>query len=84
MSSVKKTWKILNSVINKEFNTQTYPEYFMKNNKSISDKDIANGLNHFFTNVGPNLATTISLPEKDVYIYDYFGKGLESSVSKSS
>ena len=51
MSSVKKTWKILNSVINKQFNTQTYPEYFMKNNKSISDKDIANEFNNFFINV---------------------------------
>ena len=34
-----------------------------------------------FTNVGPNLAKHISLSDKDVSIYDYSGKGLESSVS---
>ena len=59
----RKLGKLSNSVINKEFNTPTYPEYFMKNCKSISDeKDIANGVNNFFANVDPNIIKNISLP----------------------
>ena len=70
--NVKGTWKILNKVINKKYNKPTYPEYFLKNNKRISKKeDIANGFNHFCTNVGTNLAKNIPLPDKDVSIYDY-------------
>ena len=50
----------------------------MKNNKPISDKkEIGNWFNNFFTNVGPNHAKQISLP--DISIDDYLGKGLESS-----
>ena len=71
-TNVKGTWKILNKVINKKYNKPTYPEYFLKNNTRISKKeDIANGFNHFFTNVGANLAKSIPLPDKDVSIYDY-------------
>ena len=71
-TNVKGTWKILNKVINKKYNKPTYPEYFLKNNTRISKKeDIANGFNHFFTNVGANLAKNIPLPDKDVSIYDY-------------
>ena len=55
-ANVKETWKILNEVINKRKNKPTCPEYFIKNNKRISKKkDIANGFNNFFTNVGPKL-----------------------------
>ena len=71
-TNVKETWKILNNAIKKPYNKPTYPEYFIKNNKRISNKkDIANGFNNFFTNVGPNLAKNISLPENDATIYDY-------------
>ena len=44
------------NIINKCKNKPTCPEYFITKNKRISKKeDIANGLNNFFTNVGPNL-----------------------------
>ena len=45
----------------------TYPEYFLKNNTRID----LYGFNNLFTNVGANLAKNISLPDKDVSIYDY-------------
>ena len=39
----------------------------MSNNKQISEnKDIANGFNNYFTNVGFNLAKNISSPDKEV------------------
>ena len=71
-ANVKETWKILNEVINKRENKPIYPEYFIKSNKRISQKeDIANGFNNFLTNVGPNLAKNIPLPKNDTTIYDY-------------
>ena len=74
-NNVKGIWKILNTVINKQFNPPTYPAYFMGNDKEICDKqDIANGFNNCFTNVGPNLAKQITLHKKDVPVFDYLGK----------
>ena len=71
-ANAKETWKVLNEVINKRKNKRTYPEYFIKSNKRISQKeDIANGFNNFFANVGPNLAKNIPLPKNDTTIYDY-------------
>ena len=53
----------------------------MGNDKEICDKqDIANGLNNFFTNVGPNLAKQITLPKKDVSVFYYLGKELHKSM----
>ena len=52
-ANVKETWKIQKELNNKR---KTYPEYFLKNTKRITQKDyIANEFNKFFTNVGPNL-----------------------------
>ena len=49
----------------------------MNNDKEIHEKkEIANGFNNFFTNVGPNLAKEIKLPKNDVDIFDYLGKKL--------
>ena len=82
-ANVKETRKILNEVINKRKNKLTYSEYFIKNNKRISQKeDIANGFN---TNVGPNLAKNIPLPKNDTAIYDYLEENIEHTnyVSKS-
>ena len=73
-NNVQNTWKILNTIINKQFNTPEYPTYFVSNNKQISEnKAIANGFNNYFTNVGFNLAKNISSPDNDVSICDYLG-----------
>ena len=47
------------------------PEYFTCNNKRIvNKKDIANGFNNFFVNVGPQLAKNIErIDDKDVLDY---------------
>ena len=80
-TNVKETWKILNNAINKSYNKPTYPKCFIKNNKLISNKkNIANGFNNFFTNVGPNLAKNISLPENDATLYDYLERKEEHTM----
>ena len=77
-NNVKGIWKIVNTVINKQFNPPTYPAYFMGNDEEICDKqDIANGFNNFFTNIGPNLAKQITLPKK---VFDYLGKELDKGI----
>ena len=34
-------------------------------------KDIANGFNDFFVNVGPNLAKDINIPNENTHVLDY-------------
>ena len=73
--NVKGIWKNVNTEVNKQFNPLTYPTYFVGNDIEICKKqDIANGFNNFFTNVGPSLAKQITLPKKDVSIFDYLEK----------
>ena len=75
-TNVNCTWKILNTIINKQFNAPEYPTYFVSNSKQISEnKTIANGFNNYFTNVGFNLENNTS-PDKDESIYVYLGKGV--------
>ena len=57
-----------------------HSETFIHNNTSISDKKgIANGFNHFFTNIGPNLAKKI-VPPKEGNIYNYLNNCNSSSM----
>ena len=63
-SDIKKTWNILNQCIKRGAMSAKYPDYFKAEDKLItSPRDIANGFNHFFANVGPNLAKRI--PQSD-------------------
>ena len=46
-NNVKGTWRILNTIISKQFNAPEHPTYFVSNNKQISEnKAIANGFNN--------------------------------------
>ena len=53
--------------------TEQHTQNIYKKNKSKSQnrRILQMDLIFFFTNVGPNLANNISLPEKDASIYDY-------------
>ena len=54
-------------------NSSDIPEEFVCNgNKVINSKDIANGFNDFFVNIGPKLANKIEKPN-NACIYDYMG-----------
>jgi hypothetical protein len=61
--NIKKTWNIINSLIKpKRENNVEFDEL----RKVRSLKDVANGFNNFFTDIGPNLARKISPSPKDV------------------
>ena len=69
-NNVKGTWKVLNKIIRKKNTSSKFPESFKDKNNVISDKkQIANGFNRFFTNVGPDLASSIPIQSKNVHDY---------------
>ena len=77
--NMKKTWQILNNCINKNKQVSSLPKCFKANNKELSEnKDIANGFNNFFANVGPNLAKTIPACEGKSF-YDYMSNNVQTS-----
>lgn len=57
--NMRKTWGIIKQVINKK-RSSSYPDYFTINSKNISDKkQIAQGFNKFFVNIGHELSKSI-------------------------
>ena len=57
---IKKTWQTINDIMHRKINSSSNPEYFEQNGIKIYDKrDIANGFNQYFTNIGPKLAEDI-------------------------
>ena len=73
VNSMKETWKILNSLINKTKGRKNYPTHFLDNNTKDTDYNtIANKFYSYFSNIGSNLAKNI--PKVDVN-YKTFLKG---------
>ena len=53
----KKTWSIINDVLNKTKNKKDFPDFFKINEENVTDEvTIANEFNLFFTGIGPKLA----------------------------
>ncbi len=49
---MRKTWQTINEVLNKTRKKKTFPEYFKKENKHITDKlEIANHFNSFLNSL---------------------------------
>ena len=70
-NNIKGTWRILNQAIKGVSTPKNIPDVFVDNNTEIKDKkEIANGFNNFFVNVGPNLAKEIQTPS-NVKMSDY-------------
>jgi len=64
-SDMKKTWDNINMVINNKKKDQSYPSTFTHLGREYrTPTEIANGFNHYFTNVGPNLAEQIPQTDK--------------------
>ena len=60
----------MNDIIRKPASSSNLPDKFNVNGNIISvKKQIANGFNDFFTNVGPNLAKNIPKQNKDIHDY---------------
>ena len=71
---IKKTWKILNEVINKRCKSNSFSKNFIEDGKEITNKqEIADGFNNYFVNIGPELARNI-VPPEHMDIYHFFLK----------
>ena len=57
---IKSSWRILKNVINKDVNSFTY-----RGSKITNDDQITNIFNDYFVNVGPSLAKSIGIINKD-------------------
>ena len=54
---MKGTWAILNTIIKKGHQAPSYPQEFVDNGSVVKiSMDIGNGFNHFFVDIGQNLA----------------------------
>jgi len=75
----KRTWQIVNSLLNKS-KRNNYPDSFHSEDgiTYTTEKDIANGFNNFFTNIGSNLAGKI--PNTDAHFNDYLGQNNLQSI----
>ena len=72
-NNLSKTWSAINNLLNRNNTKSSLPDYIIDNNNTITDPlDIANRLNDFFTNVGPNLANEIIYDGQKKYS-DYIG-----------
>ena len=60
-SSIKGTWQAIKDILNKNRKTNDLATKFIVNGEEVTDpKRIADGLNEFFTTVGPDLAKSIN------------------------
>ena len=76
--NIAKTWKVLNSLISSSPNKNCVEE-IVHNNAIVHDsKQIADHFNHFFVNIGPNLAAKI--PQSSVKFTSYLETNIPDSL----
>ena len=68
---IKKTWMTIKDILNKSTKKDQFPKFFMVNDIKLDDpRDIANGFNKYFVEIGPKLANSIApLPNKSFTDY---------------
>ena len=63
VSNVKRTWQILREVLNRQPNhTKQNEQFVMGNIETNNKKDIANGFNTLFANIGKTINEQITQP----------------------
>ena len=74
--NIKDTWKMLNAAMNKKKSSTEFPTHFELNGTNIVNKQIiADEINNFVVNVGPNLAMNIPVVNNAASVYyDYMGQ----------
>ena len=79
---VKKTWKTINSILNRNRRVNNFPSHIISNNKKISNKqEIVDELNNYFCNIGQQLADKIK--ESSRSYASYLNKQINSLFSFS-
>lgn len=57
---IKQTWNKINTILGRNKDKNNFPDIFKhENNQYNSEKDISNGFNDYFVNVGPKLSSRI-------------------------
>ena len=84
-NNIKKTWQVIKEAIGKEkYKQQNLPKKILVDKKSIAETEsIAENLNKFFTQIGPNLAKYICTSTKSFneYIKKYATTQPEKVIS---
>jgi hypothetical protein len=75
---IKKTWGMINTLLNKKQSKSMFPDYFLVDGKHITNKNtIASLFNQYYTQIGPKLADTIRIPDNisfDIYLRNHIPK----------
>ena len=67
-NDIKKTWKTIRGILNLTARKKNKLEEILLNGKSVKEPEqIANELNNFFANIGPNLSSKIDTTNKKDY-----------------
>ena len=83
-NDIKRTWTIVNDILNRTKKSSDFPKYFMINGEKVSDdKSIADSFNSFFANVGPNLSKQIQ-SSSGKSIHHFLTKPVTTSFSFST
>ena len=78
--NIKKTWDTLREIIGKHKNRINIPDFFCQGGKTITgSKNIAEGFNDFFANIGPELAN--SIPPSTVEFSSYLGESIKNNFT---
>jgi len=63
-NDMKKTWGMINTILNRTKTKSHFPDHFLVNGQQISDKqDVSNAFNDYFTKIGLQLANSVHSPE---------------------
>ena len=75
---MKKTWETINTLVKRNRKSHSIPNLFQDDNKSYTTyKDIAEGFNSFFVDVGPRLANEI--PESNKSFQEFLGEPINQN-----
>ena len=67
---VKKTWKTINSILNRNRRVNNFPSHILSENRKITNKqEIVDVLNDYFCNIGQQLADKIKESSKSYSFY---------------
>ena len=87
-NNIKKTWNMINEIINKKKFSNSFPKQFLINDNLESDpKTIAQQFNNYFVEIGPKLASSIKNNDHGTY-KDYLNNPIQqtflfNSINKS-
>lgn len=78
--NMKKTWSTLRDIYGSKKSKPDIPNVFMDNGQIFTgDREIAEGFNNFFVNIGPNLAKKIQ--ESDTKFSDYLSNPVDETFT---